>query len=167
MGKTAQTRLIGAMMEYDQGDAKRIQHFIKVWSFAKMIGEAEGLDERTQFILETAAIVHDIGIHACEEKYGHTGGRQQEIEGAPLATEMLRGLGYAPDVTERASWLVGHHHTCSDVKDMDHQILLEADFLVNSFEDNMKPEEIRGFCGKVFRTKSGIRLLETQYGMKL
>ena len=165
MNTGEQTRLIRAMMDFDSGDPKRIQHFIKVWAFAKMIGESEGLDPDTLFTLETAAIVHDIGIHACEEKYGHTGGKQQEIEGPPLAEALLKDLGYDPSVIRRVSWLVGHHHTYTDVRDLDHQILLEADFLVNSFEDEMSTAEIESFRQKVFRTPSGIRLLKLQYSL--
>lgn len=49
------------MIRYYESDAPRIQHFVKVHSFARLIGEAEGLDEETQFTLEAAALVHDIG----------------------------------------------------------------------------------------------------------
>lgn len=59
--------LLQEMIAYYRGDAKRIQHFVKVYQFAKMIGELEQLPEEEQFILETAAIVHDIGIKAAEE----------------------------------------------------------------------------------------------------
>ena len=58
------------MIKYYAGDKKRINHFIKVHGYAKAIGEAEGLDERTMLILETAAYVHDIGIKISEERYG-------------------------------------------------------------------------------------------------
>lgn len=167
MREERQARLLEAMIEFDKGDPKRIQHFLKVWTFARQIGQMEGLDEGIQCTLETAAIVHDIGIHACEEKYGSTSGSLQEKEGPPLAREMLTGLGYEPDRTERVCWLVGHHHTYSGVETADHQILLEADFLVNSYEEEMEESAIRNFCGKVFRTKSGIRLLELQYGIRM
>lgn len=50
-------------IEYDNGDAKRIQHFIKVHSFATLIGQMEKLDENTLEILEIASVLHDIGIH--------------------------------------------------------------------------------------------------------
>ena len=50
------------MMAYDAGDPARIQHFVKVHSFAQAIGKAEKLEEEIQFILECAALVHDIGI---------------------------------------------------------------------------------------------------------
>ena len=61
--------LIDAMAEYDKGDPERIQHFVKVHDLAATIGALEGLDEETMFLLETIAIVHDIGIHKAEEKY--------------------------------------------------------------------------------------------------
>lgn len=58
---TTHLQLISSMIEYYRGDAKRIQHFIKVYNFASLLGRQEQLDEETLFILETAAIVHDIG----------------------------------------------------------------------------------------------------------
>ena len=53
--------LMMKMIEFDCGDPKRIQHFIKVHSFSKLIGEKEGLDAHTLFVLEAASILHDIG----------------------------------------------------------------------------------------------------------
>ncbi len=44
-------------------------HFLKVYAFAKTLGEAEGLDARTQETLELAAVVHDIACPLCREKY--------------------------------------------------------------------------------------------------
>ena len=51
-------KLIEKMMEYYAGDPKRVQHFLKVYEFAKLIGESESLDTETMHILRTAAIVH-------------------------------------------------------------------------------------------------------------
>lgn len=36
-------RLTREMIHYDGGDAKRIQHFIKVHNFARTIGLSEGM----------------------------------------------------------------------------------------------------------------------------
>ena len=55
-------RLYMEMIRYYQGDPKHIQHFVKVHSFSRLIGQGEGLDEDTMYILEAAALVHDIGI---------------------------------------------------------------------------------------------------------
>ena len=56
--------LILKMISYDHGSPERIQHFLKVHSFAKTIAVFEHLDEKTLFITEAAAIVHDIGIRS-------------------------------------------------------------------------------------------------------
>ena len=63
-----------AMIELYSNDAKRIQHFCKVHSYAKLIAETENVDKKCLFIIETAALTHDIGIHVCEEKYGNCNG---------------------------------------------------------------------------------------------
>ncbi len=158
-------RLLNAMIAYDGGDAKRIQHFIKVYSFAKMIGEQEGLDEMTQYILETAAIVHDIGIKPAEAKYGSCAGRLQEQEGPPEAEKMLGELSYESSVVERVSYLVGHHHTYTNVEGMDYQILLEADFLVNLQEEGSDREAVRTALKKIFNTSTGERLCRLMFGV--
>ena len=36
------------MMEYDRQDVRRINHFMKVYGYASVIGCIEGLDARTQ-----------------------------------------------------------------------------------------------------------------------
>ena len=49
-------QLLEAMIAYMGGDARRVQHFIKVHALAQLIGRQEQLDERTQFILELSLI---------------------------------------------------------------------------------------------------------------
>lgn len=69
------------MIDYERGEPQRIQHFLKAFAFAASIGAAEGLDNEMQEILESAAIVHDIGIRPSLEKYGSSAGRYQQQEG--------------------------------------------------------------------------------------
>ena len=40
-----------AMIELYSGDAKRIQHFCKVHSYAKIIAETENVDEKCLFMI--------------------------------------------------------------------------------------------------------------------
>lgn len=156
-----------AMIDYNNGDPKRIQHTTKVHAYASMIGRIEGLDEETLFILESAALVHDIGIRASEQKYGHQNGKLQEQEGPAVAREMLTRLGgYSERQIERICWLVGHHHTYHVCEDLDYQILIEADFIVNLYEDNESPNAIRAVGKNIFHTQSGTRMFETMYGSK-
>lgn len=157
-------QLISAMTEYFRGDAKRIQHFIKVYNFASLMGRMEQLDEETLFILETTAIVHDIGIRICEQKYGICDGKHQELEGPAEAQKLLQSTGnYTPEQIERVCWLVGHHHTYTNIKDIDYQLLVEADFLVNIYEDEFTNEMICNVKDRVFKTQSGMRFLDNMY----
>ncbi len=155
--------VIEKMMDYYKGDPKRIQHFIKVYQFGKLIGEEEGLDARKQRILETACVVHDIGIKASEEKYNSSAGNYQELEGPPIARDLLVSLDYSPEEIDRICWLVGHHHTYKNIEGEDYQILVEADFLVNAWEDGMSPETVENVRKKIFATAAGIRMFETMY----
>ncbi|MBQ5344232.1 MAG: HD domain-containing protein [Acidaminococcaceae bacterium] len=159
------TNVIHEMILFDRGDARRIQHFLKVYQFAALIGKLEGLSPEQQEILEIAAILHDIGIIPSEKKYGISNGKLQEQEGPAYARELLNRIGgYGQEFIDRVCFLIAHHHTYEGVDGLDWQILLEADFLVNSFEKNMTEEAIKKFRASVFRTKSGIALLNNQYG---
>ena len=74
-------QLFCEMIQYYRNDPKRIQHFTKVHSYAKLIGELSGMQGEELLTLEVAAYVHDIGIKVAEEKYGSSNGRLQEQEG--------------------------------------------------------------------------------------
>lgn len=156
-------QLTEAMITYDKGDPKRIQHFIKVHSFAKIIGMGENLDEKTQLILEAAALVHDIGIRPAEEKYGSCNGKLQEQEGPAPARKMLSAIGFASDIVDRICFLVAHHHTYDQVDNMDYRILLEADALVNLYEDQLSADAVEAMLHNVFRTKTGTRICRTMF----
>ncbi len=151
------------MIEYNAGDPKRAQHLIKVHSFAELICELEHVDLQTREIISVAALVHDIGIRNSERKYGSSSGRYQELEGPPEAEALLSRLGYPAPFVERVCWLIGHHHSYGSIQELDHQILVEADFLVNAYEDEMDPSAIATVRERIFKTAGGIRLLDTLY----
>lgn len=155
--------LIQEMIAYYTGDPKRIQHFLKVYEFAKLIGESEKLDTKTQHILETAAIVHDIGIKNAEAKFGNCNGKLQEQEGPAPAKKLLSSLEYSPEVIERVCYLVAHHHTYKNVDGLDYQILLEADFLVNLYEDGVNATAISTALKNIFKTDTGIKICKTMF----
>lgn len=158
--------LILKMVEFDKGDPKRIQHFMKVYEFAHIIGVKENIDENTLLILDIASIMHDIGIHPAEVKYGSANGKLQEQEGPAYAGEMLAEFQKInPEQIERVCYLIGHHHTYENVEGIDYRILLEADFLVNALEDNLNRDVIIQFRDKIFETQTGVYLLNTMFGL--
>jgi HD domain len=154
-----------AMIDLYRGDAKRIQHFCKVHSYAKLIAETEKVDEKCLFILEAAALTHDIGIHVCEEKYGDCNGKLQEKEGPEIAKKLLEELGFAEDVSERVQYLIAHHHTYDNIDGMDYQILVEADFLVNIMEDNLSKEAALNAYKRIFKTACGKKICREMFGL--
>lgn len=158
-------QVINAMIDYFDGDMRRINHLLKVYGFAKAIGELEKLDEKRQKVLEIAALTHDIGIKNSEKKYDSNAGEYQQIEGPPEAKKILEDLGFEVSLIERVCWLIAHHHTYTDIQGIDYQILIEADFLVNAFEDHMQPDSIVSTRNKVFKTGSGVKLLNICYSL--
>ena len=58
---------------------------------------------------------------------------------------------------------VGHHHTYDSIDGIDYQILVEADFLVNLFEQNESQDAVRSVRERIFRTEAGTRLLDTMF----
>ena len=153
------SQIMEKMIAISDGNIRDIDHFIRVWSYAKTIGELEHLDKDTQYILEVAAITHDIACPLCREKYGNTDGKKQEAEGTPMVQEFLRDSGMTAAQIERVMFLVGHHHTFTDVDGADHQILLEADYIANASENSYSKDIIKNFLERTAKTKSGSRLI--------
>lgn len=152
-------KILNAMIDYNDPDTRRVTHSLKVYGYAKAIGAAEGLDESTQLNLEVAAILHDIGIKLSEEKYGSSAAKYQELEGPPVAREILTAAGVEEGIIDRVCFLVGHHHTYPAIDGPDFQILVEADFLVNAYEEGMSPQAARTASEKLFKTAAGKRML--------
>ena len=151
------------MIQLYRGDAKRIQHFCKVHSYAKLIAETEQVDEKCLFMLEAAALTHDIGIHLCEEKYGNCNGKLQEKEGPALAAKLLKELGFDGEVSERVQYLIAHHHTYDNIDGIDYQILVEADFIVNIMEDGLSKEAAMKAYHSIFKTECGKKICREMF----
>ena len=154
-----------AMIELYKGDAKRIQHFCKVHSYAKLIAETENVDKKCLFTIEAAALTHDIGIHICEEKYGSCNGKLQEKEGPAIAEKLLGELGFDRNISERVQYLIAHHHTYGNINEMDYQILVEADFLVNIMEEGSSKEAAIKAYQNIFKTSCGKKICREMFGI--
>ncbi len=158
-------RLYWKMIAFDRGQPDLIQHFTKVHAYAKLIAETEGIDPHTQEVLEAAALTHDIGIPVCNQKYGSHPGPLQEKEGPPLARAMLSDLDFSPEEIDRVCALVGEHHTLSPIDGIDHQILLEADFLVNCFSHGNSRESLYHTWQTVIATNAGKAIFADMFGL--
>jgi len=147
-------------MNYFGKDRMRIQHAIKVHNYARIIGKLENYSNQHQLLLEVAAVFHDIGIKISEEKYQSSAARYQEQEGPTVARELLKSFNFDDAFVERVCFLIGHHHTFSAIDGPDFQALVEADFLVNMYEDELSEKQILAFKQTIFKTKSGLEMLE-------
>ena len=156
-------KILNLMIKYNSPDVRRINHAIKVYFFAVNIAEEEACDIDTFNTIVYAAILHDIGIHEAEKKYGSSAGKFQEIEGPSVAKELLKDIELKEEIKNRIFYLIGNHHTYDKIDGIDFQILVEADFLVNIYEDEISRESIKSIKNKVFKTKKGIELLDTLY----
>lgn len=99
-------QILNKMIAASNGNIHDIDHLLRVWAYARTIGELEGLDPETQYLLEVAAITHDIACPLCREKYGNTNGKYQEQEGAVLVRSFLActGMTEAQIVRGPTSW---------------------------------------------------------------
>lgn len=157
------SEIMKKMVLYSNGNLHDINHFLKVHSYARLIGQCQGFPPEELRSLEAAAIVHDIACPLCREKYGNTSGKKQEEEGMPLVRRFFEGTDIEKDVLERVVYLVGHHHTLEGIEGNDYQALIEADYLVNADESHYSEGNIRNALEKVFKTETGRELLEAIY----
>lgn len=157
-------QLMKQMVHYDRGDLRRIQHMVKVYGFVSSIGTLEGLEQGEFYTLQTAAILHDIGIKNSMKKYGSSMGKYQEQEGPPEAEKMLRAMGgFTEEQIDRVKYLIGHHHTYDIPRELDYQTLIEADFLVNLYENPDKYQDPAGTLERHFKTETGKQMLIDSY----
>ncbi len=159
-------KVMMSMLCYFGDDVRRINHALKVYGFAKAIAGAENLTAQQCEVVETAALLHDIGIKNAEQKYQSSAGNYQELEGPPVAREILLALGMDEAFIERVCFLVGHHHSYGKIDGLDFRILVESDFLVNCFEDGMTSKQVEVIKEKYFVTETGKKLICSMYAVE-
>lgn len=156
-------KVLNKMIHYFEKDIRRVNHALKVFGFAGVIGGLEKITDFQRSVVELAAILHDIGIREAERKYNSSAGRYQEKEGPPIAEEMMKSEGIEASVIERVCYLIGNHHSYGKIDGEDFQILVEADFLVNIEEDAIMKEAVENIKTKYFKTITGKAILESLY----
>ena len=156
-------KVLGIMISYNGSDVRRINHTLKVFAFANHIAVCENCDEKIKTIVSISSILHDIGIHKAEEIYNSSAGKYQEELGPKIARELIENLQISDEIKNRAFYLIANHHSYDKIDAIDFQILVEADFLVNIFEDKMPFCAITSIKNKIFKTASGITLLNSMY----
>lgn len=159
--------VIAAMKGVFGDDGRRIDHSMAVLGYAELIGASINADA---VVVVAAAILHDIGIKKSEELYGSSSAKYQEIEGPPVAREILVVLGLSPEKIDHVCGIIANHHTARDgeVAGTDEFMAIwDADWLVNLgdvFPDAGK-SKLERIVGEKFRTEKGRQLAKKIYAL--
>jgi len=155
-----ESRLLFHALCYEQGHERRTQHILKVYALTKLLGEVEELDAEQRQILQAAAILHDIPIRYCKEHYSGDACQQNQQQEAPhLVRGFLEQAGYCPGSIAHVLELVLHHHDYGSPRGRLLQLLIEADLIVNCYENRPDAEQEKMICS-LFETACGKQLLE-------
>jgi HD domain len=140
-------------------DQKRISHAMSVLGYAKQILAEEGGDP---VVVIAAAILHDIGIHQAEQKYGSSAGKYQEIAGPPIARAILEQTDLTERTIDHICRIVGSHHSGRDIDTIEFRVVWDADWLVNINGEygHLGDKEKAKLIAKVCRTPTGLKLAQ-------
>jgi hypothetical protein len=119
------------MKKYFKSDFRRIGHAMKVARYAEQIGKGEG---GNLAVILSAAYLHDIGIHEAERKHGSTAAKYQELEGPPIAMEIMKKLGARDELIDEVCDIVAHHHHPKEIETANYKVVYDADLIVNMEE---------------------------------
>jgi response regulator RpfG family c-di-GMP phosphodiesterase len=142
-----------------------IDHTMNVLNNARQIIREEKINSQSAHIVELSAVLHDIGALEAMRKHGSMEGHLQELEGVPVAKEILQRQNYEQSVIDRVCYIVGNHHTPENIDGMDFRILWEADLIENmQVMDCIKDKEkLKQFISENFKTQAGKALASNKY----
>ncbi len=146
-----------AMVQYFGEDQRRINHALQVSCYAE---ELLAYIDADSVITLTSAYLHDIGIPEAERKHGSCAGNWQELEGPPIAREILSGLGAGDALTAQVAEIVANHHTRNGVNSPEFRVIWDADALVNFAEvlPQKSEEQIESILQDHMETEAGFRI---------
>jgi hypothetical protein len=150
-------RIKNEMMDFFGADRKRIDHALKVLNYAEQINSIEKADS---LIVSTAAILHDIGIHAAEQRHGSSAGNFQELEGPPIARNILRRNGFTEPDIEHICAIIANHHSAKNIDTPEFRIIWDSDWLVNIPDEVNLSDRValNRLIEKIFKTTTGKKI---------
>ncbi len=151
-----------AMEKYFGSDRRRIDHALRVTDFARRLLLHEPGDR--ELVLATA-LLHDIGIPEAERKHGSAAGHLQEIEGPPVAREILHRLGYDEPFIAEVCTIIASHHSPGEVDSANFRVIWDADWLVNLGDECELGDEAKTgrLIERIFLTDAGRRIAREIY----
>lgn len=143
-----------AMKEYHNGDENKIQHFVRVYTLAKTIGELERLPKDTQEYLEIAALVRDIDGLDINSSAQNT-----------AAKDLLCKADIDFDIIDRVCYIIEHFSDFDHITGLDHQILLESEYIVSFKESSTPIPDIIDTANRRFMTNYGRAFLKRAFSI--
>lgn len=158
------TTVQAAMEEYFGNDRRRIDHALRVTDFARRLLLQEPGDRE---IVLVTALLHDIGIPEAERKHGSAAGHLQEIEGPPVARELLLKLGYDEPFIAEVCAIIASHHSPGEVDTANFRAIWDADWLVNLGDECELGDDAKTarLIERIFLTDAGKRIAQEIYLM--
>ncbi|MBF0467678.1 MAG: HD domain-containing protein [Desulfamplus sp.] len=166
-------RVAVEMKRYFKSDFRRIGHAMRVARYAEQIGKDELVRKNdvpkennvNLAVILCAAYLHDIGIKESERKYNSNAPKYQELEGPPVARNILEKLGARAELVEEVCDIVGHHHHPRENESINFKVLYDSDLITNLEEDQKEKQEkneepvsrerLERIIAKSFLTRSG------------
>ena len=133
-----EAKLLYDALLYENGHLRRTQHILKVYSLA---------------------ILHDIAIKFCKEKYDDGCPANQRKEAPALARKFLTACGYAEEDLPRITKMIVLHHCYDKIDGKDLQLLVEADLIAGCTEED-DPSAHAKAVRRLFKSSSGLALLD-------
>ncbi|MGP3777213.1 HD domain-containing protein [Halanaerobium saccharolyticum] len=164
-------KLITELKNYFGNDKKRIDHALKVTEYAEQLIDqfkekypAKNINEQ---VIIYSAVLHDIGIKNAELKYNSSSGHYQEIEGPPVAREIMESHNIDFEMMDEIAEIIAHHHTPGKIGSNNFKLLYDADWLVNLPDvyglKNKDKNEIKKLIDKVFLSDIGKELARKEF----
>lgn len=135
------------MKLYHHGDMGKVQHFVRVYTLAKSIGELEHLSDEEQLDLELAALTHSV---------------EKETR-VPVVRDMLRECGIAETAAMHVCHMIENTENYEHIGTLDHQILIEAKMIVDFKEHNTPVNDIVRQAEDIFITNTGKLFLKRAF----
>lgn len=150
--------LLRAMDEYFGTDQKRRGHARMATAFAeKLLKEPESAEADPNLVM-AAVVLHDIGIKNAEAKHGSSSAEFQELEGPPVAREILERLGYPQGFVNEVCGIIGRHHHPGLDEGVNFRIVYDADLFTNLKESGREPGALSESERGLFLSAAGQRL---------
>ncbi len=136
------------MKSYYHGDVGKVQHFVRVYTLAKSIGELEHLGDEEQLDVELAAVVHNV-----------------EGDRIPVVRDILRECEISEAASMKVCHMVENIENYEHIGTLDHQILIEAKLIVDFKEQNTPEKEIIRKAEDIFLTNTGKLFLKRAFNL--